>query len=104
MVDFEGLCVFIETKRLRRGSYYNKKSKLRNPKVAKKINLMISGMTCNGCAASVESALQNVAGVDRAIVNLDSGVAVVDLGNDELGPASLIVAVKLAGYDARVIE
>ncbi len=72
--------------------------------MAKKINLKITGMTCNGCAAAVERALKGVAGVDQATVNLDSGMAAVELGNDELGPVQLIVAVKLAGYDARIIE
>lgn len=37
----------------------------------------ISGMTCEGCKASVEQALHSVSGIQNAEVNLDKGNAVV---------------------------
>ncbi len=35
----------------------------------RKINLPVTGMSCAGCAVSVESMLQNTAGVQEAAVN-----------------------------------
>jgi Cu+-exporting ATPase len=54
-------------------------------------------MSCAGCVASVEQALQSVAGVEQASVNFAEHTALV-IGN--VDPASLVTAVKTAGYDA----
>jgi Cu+-exporting ATPase len=61
------------------------------------IRLSISGMSCAGCVATVEDALQMVPGVDRANVNFAERTATV-FGDVDAG--SLIAAVKRAGYDA----
>ena len=61
------------------------------------IRLSIAGMSCAGCVASVEKALQSVDGVEEALVNFAEHTA------DVTGTASveaLITAVKQAGYDA----
>ncbi len=61
------------------------------------IRLSIAGMSCAGCVASVEKALQSVDGVEEALVNFAEHTA------DVVGTASveaLIAAVKQAGYDA----
>jgi copper chaperone CopZ len=59
----------------------------------------ISGMTCNHCVMAVTRALKSVPGVDNAKVDLDSEKATVTLNPDLVTDASLIKAVKEAGYD-----
>ncbi len=64
---------------------------------AKSIRLSISGMSCAGCVASVEHALQRVAGVATASVNFAEHTATV---SGAVGPDQLIHAVSAAGYGA----
>ena len=61
--------------------------------------LRIVGMTCAGCAARVRSALQGVAGVGEAGVNLMTESAAVQ-ADERVTAAALIDAVRAAGYDA----
>ncbi|BCQ43688.1 hypothetical protein ERHA55_12150 [Erwinia rhapontici] len=63
--------------------------------------LLIDGMSCASCVSRVQSALQNVAGVSQARVNLAERSALV-LGS--ASPAALIDAVSRAGYGAEIIE
>ena len=64
-----------------------------------KIELEISGMTCNHCVARATKALEAVPGVESAAVTLEPGSAVVK-GNADVD--SLTAAVKKAGYTADV--
>ncbi len=64
-------------------------------------HLLINGMSCASCVSRVEHALQSVAGVTQARVNLGERSALV-LG-DVAAPA-LVKAVTDAGYDAEVID
>jgi Cu+-exporting ATPase len=59
--------------------------------------LSISGMSCAGCVAAVEKALNGVTGVKEATVNFAEHTAAVD-GN--VSADELVSAVKQAGYDA----
>lgn len=68
-----------------------------------KILLKITGMTCGGCVAKVKAALDSVAGVTEAVVDLQAGTAEVKTANDNITSDQLVLAVKLAGYDARPI-
>ncbi|HEB66690.1 MAG TPA: copper-translocating P-type ATPase [Gammaproteobacteria bacterium] len=54
-------------------------------------------MSCAGCVASVEKALQAVPGVETATVNFAEHTAVV---TGDVTPEALTAAVKAAGYDA----
>ncbi|MEJ5063791.1 copper-exporting P-type ATPase CopA [Erwinia sp. MYb375] len=63
--------------------------------------LLIDGMSCASCVSRVQSALQNVAGVSQARVNLAERSALV-LGS--ASPSALIDAVSRAGYGAEIIE
>ncbi len=63
----------------------------------KPIHLSIVGMSCAGCVASVEKALSQVDGVDKASVNFADHSAVV---TGTMTLESLIKAVVDAGYDA----
>ena len=59
--------------------------------------LSISGMSCAGCVASVETALNSVEGVEEATVNFAEHTANV---KGDMDIANVINAVKLASYDA----
>lgn len=59
--------------------------------------LKITGMTCGHCQHAVKGALESVAGIQSASVDLDTGVARVD-GEADLN--ALVAAVEEEGYQA----
>ncbi|MDR1605746.1 MAG: cation transporter [Streptococcaceae bacterium] len=61
-----------------------------------KTTLNIAGMTCQHCVAQVTEALEAVAGVQSAKVNLKKGQAVVKA--EAIQPDTLTAAVAKAGY------
>ena len=61
------------------------------------IRLSIGGMSCAGCVASVEKALQGVAGVSHAAVNFAEHTATVE---GKVSARQLVDAVVQAGYEA----
>ncbi len=67
----------------------------------KTITLNVTGMSCEGCANSVRSALSRVEGVHNAEVSLEEKKAVVAL-EDGVRAADLLDAVEAAGYEATV--
>lgn len=60
--------------------------------------LMVSGMTCGGCANTVTRILSRVPGVVGAKVDFAAGRATI---KGEAPPAELIAAVEAAGYGAK---
>lgn len=69
-----------------------------------KTELILRGMTCAACANRVEKALNQVDGVIQAHVNLANEKASVTFIAAETDPATLIDAVKRAGYEAKVAD
>ncbi len=65
------------------------------------IRLSISGMMCAGCVSAVEKALQSVAGVTQANVNLAERTAMI---TGDVDPAAVVKAVKAAGYAAAIMQ
>ena len=63
--------------------------------------LSIGGMSCAGCVASVETALNSVDGVEEATINFAEHTALVK-GNMDI--ADVISAVKAASYDAAELK
>ena len=63
--------------------------------------LSISGMSCAGCVASVETAMNSVPGVTEASVNFAEHTAVV---KGSMDIAEVIKAIKLASYDAAELK
>ncbi len=59
--------------------------------------LSISGMSCDGCVATVESALKNVPGVIESTVNFAEHTATV---RGSVDAKALIAAVTASGYSA----
>ena len=64
--------------------------------------LSIAGMSCGACARHVSRALEGMTGVVRVTVDLSSDRATVEHLPDRVDAASLVAAIRDAGYDARV--
>lgn len=67
----------------------------------KSYRLSIGGMSCAGCVASVETALNSVPGVEEASINFAEHTALV---KGDVDIADVIKAVKLASYDAAELK
>ncbi|TMC42150.1 MAG: copper-translocating P-type ATPase [Chloroflexi bacterium] len=66
--------------------------------------LVVTGMTCASCVASVEDALRGVAGVREADVNLATERARIEVDPARADDAALVRAVERAGYGALVLS
>ena len=67
-------------------------------------DLVVTGMTCASCVASVEDALRGVAGVRGADVNLATERARVEVDPRRADDAALVRAIERAGYGALVLS
>ena len=67
-----------------------------------RVNLSVSGMTCDHCRGRVETALKGVSGVYGVYVDLDGGLAEVDFDEAKTDASALVGAVKSAGYEADI--
>ncbi|MFC2082779.1 heavy-metal-associated domain-containing protein [Candidatus Bipolaricaulota bacterium] len=65
---------------------------------AKTAVLSIEGMSCMGCAKSVESAATQVAGVLNVNVNLEAGQAAVEYDPGSVGLREIRKAIVTAGF------
>jgi Cu+-exporting ATPase len=69
------------------------------------INLILRGMTCASCVASVEKACLTVDGIEKAQVNLAEQSALVQVNSGNSGlREQLLDSIRKAGYDASIIE
>jgi|WetSurMetagenome_2_1015567.scaffolds.fasta_scaffold985694_1 copper chaperone len=68
-----------------------------------RMKLQISGMSCQHCLRRVEAALQGLAGVSSAQVDLEGGFALVDLSSP-LSEQTLRQAIADAGYQLTASE
>ncbi len=66
----------------------------------KHAQLQLKGMTCAGCARTVEKALQSVPGVEQAAVNFADASATVTFYEETASVRALVDAVEAAGYEA----
>jgi copper chaperone len=62
--------------------------------------LKVEGMSCGHCVAAVKRALESVAGVRSAEVDLGGGQAVVEYEEGRTTPGALVGAVMDEGYKA----
>ncbi len=69
----------------------------------KTITLNVTGMSCEGCANTVKSALSQLTGVHNAEVSLADKTAVVE-AEDNVDATDLVGAVEAAGYQAAVAD
>jgi copper chaperone CopZ len=66
------------------------------------VTLDVSGMTCEACAAQIESGLRDVPGVVQASVDYEQSRAEIVVANAFVDPRVLIAAVEKASYHASV--
>jgi copper chaperone CopZ len=62
--------------------------------------LLVDGMHCGGCAASVERALRALDGIEQVTVELAAGRVTV-VGSDALNAAELSAAIEGLGFEIR---
>ncbi|MFH4545899.1 copper-translocating P-type ATPase [Vibrio alginolyticus] len=75
------------------------------PPASIQLQMLIQGMTCASCVSSVEKALTNVEGVEKAQVNLAEQSALVFASQDSDDLLNAIVeSVKHAGYQAEILQ
>ncbi|EKZ9010406.1 heavy metal translocating P-type ATPase [Vibrio alginolyticus] len=75
------------------------------PPASIQLQMLIQGMTCASCVSSVEKALNNVEGVEKAQVNLAEQSALVFASQDSDDLLNAIVeSVKHAGYQAEILQ
>ncbi|WED25966.1 heavy metal translocating P-type ATPase [Vibrio sp. DW001] len=67
-------------------------------------NLVLQGMTCASCVASVEKACLSVGGVQKAQINLAEQSAVISTDINDNIRDLLLKSIKDAGYSASIIE
>ncbi|MDK9744264.1 copper-translocating P-type ATPase [Vibrio sp. B516a] len=75
------------------------------PPASIQLQMLIQGMTCASCVSSVEKALTNVEGVEKAQVNLaeQSALVFASQDSDDL-PNAIVESVKQAGYQAEILQ
>jgi Cu+-exporting ATPase len=66
------------------------------------ITIPVTGMTCAGCQAGVQKALQRTPGVQDAAVNLMTGSAAVTFDPAATSPEALVAAIRETGYGAEL--
>ena len=62
------------------------------------VKLSVKGMTCSGCAKSVQAVLEKVPGVTKVQVLLEKNEADVTYEKGKTTPEDLVKAVQKAGY------
>lgn len=68
----------------------------------KTVRLAIDGMTCEHCAVTIQRALGNVPGVERATVSFAGKL--VDVETTGVAPTALVHAVEEVGYRASIVN
>jgi len=63
------------------------------------VNMLVRGMTCGGCARTVEKKLLATPGVSKVTVDLDGGSASVEYDAATVQPDLLANAVRQLGYE-----
>ena len=66
--------------------------------------LIVEGMHCKHCAASVSGALESVEGVSGVKINLKKKTATVNVGKNTVCEQAMRDAVKNAGFEVVSIE
>jgi len=66
----------------------------------KAVNFLVDGITCGACIQTIERALGEVKGVDRARVNLSTSRLAVEFDPARTDPARIVGRVAQAGYRA----
>lgn len=71
----------------------------KSTKSTEKASFPVTGMSCAGCASSVESTLKKLPGVNDVSVNFANTTALVDFDHDKITTNELRNALQAVGYD-----
>jgi|SRR5215213_168984 len=66
------------------------------------VTLRVKGMTCGGCATSVEKALKSTEGVEQVRVSFERGRAVIKYDAQKVTVAKLREVINNAGFSCEV--
>jgi len=62
----------------------------------------VQGMTCDGCAGTVRTAIEKVPGVKSCDVSWEKNQAVVEADPSVAGPDAILAAIEETGYDVKL--
>lgn len=108
-MSLSSVCVVTNALRLRRfkpkytengGNFKRKNTKNEEDKFMSKKTIMIEGMQCNHCKASVEKALEAIEGVTNVEVNLENKTAIIEATKD-ISDNKIREVVEEAGYTVK---
>lgn len=71
---------------------------------SQKLEIRVSGMTCDSCATHVRNALQGVKGVTHVDVPGWQQKKATLLGSSSVAESDIVAAVAAAGYEAKVLS
>lgn len=69
-----------------------------------KVTLKVTGMSCGHCVNKIETALQQLNGVEKATVNLKKGMAKIKYDDSIQTLEKLISTVSEVGYQSEIIK
>jgi Cu2+-exporting ATPase len=84
---------------MKHGRFVKKNNTMGSKTQTETLNLPVLGMSCAGCASSIESSLVHLQGVDEAAVNYANQSLKVTFQPGLIAPIALQHAVQQAGYD-----
>ncbi len=64
----------------------------------KTVTLRVRGMTCGGCATTVEKALKSTDGVEEVMVSFERGRAVIKYDDQKVTVAKLRLVIQSTGF------
>lgn len=67
-----------------------------------KVQLKVEGMTCGGCAAGVEKALNSIDGIISSDVQFETAMASIEFDAEKVNADEMIAKIKEAGYKASI--
>ncbi|MDQ0255663.1 copper ion binding protein [Evansella vedderi] len=67
----------------------------------KEVTLTVKGMTCGGCVQTVEKALANLPGVERALADFENAIVKVEFDEESTSVEQLKNTIQRAGYQTQ---
>jgi mercuric transport protein len=68
------------------------------------VSLRVKGMTCGGCAVSVENALKGTPGVEEVSVSYEKGLARIKYDDQKVSVAKLREVINSTGFSCDVTQ
>ena len=72
--------------------------------IVEQAKFKITGMTCSGCAVSIQTELEKTEGMRRAEVSYELGEAIVDYDPKVIAPEKIRDVINQTGYKAEIVR